>query len=54
MLHISVHVVSSLCIRSEEEEEEICGVLSSQVLPIPSCSVREEAVSDEQSRSCTF
>lgn len=54
MLHISVHVVSCLCIRSEEEEEEICGVLSSQVLPIPSFSVREEAVSDEQSRSCIF
>lgn len=29
MLHISVHVVSCLSIRSEEEEEEeICGVLS--------------------------
>lgn len=50
MLHISVHVVSCLCIKSEEEEEEIMRcVINSQVLPIPSFSVREEAVSDEQS-----
>lgn len=36
MLHISVHVVSCLCIKSEEEEEEICGVLSTvRYFPFP-------------------
>lgn len=37
MLRISVHVVSCLCTKSEEEEEEeICGVLSTvRYFPFP-------------------